>query len=203
MIGATRRTWLEGLVAAFAGVALVGCTMLTGAEDLEAAAADCGGRRCTPQSRSETIDQKEQPLPGSKGKGTEKETTADGGSGSASDQRGPLDGGGDAAADKGDAVECGAGSCSGRKGVCCVSDTKTCIGDGDTCGGVRVECGGRESCGEGKVCCLDPGQNWAACASESDCGGSRIVFCRTDADCPNALSCYPTGGSFSEHGACR
>ncbi len=206
MTVSTGPSLLRAIGVASAVVGLFGCTMLSGADELST----CSGRECAP-SRRGTIEEQDPTLPASSG--TARKTDADvdddahgdssGGKGGADADSGSVGNGGSGDT-KGSEVACGSGSCGGSQPVCCVASSKQCIGDGDACGGVRVECGGREECGAGEVCCLHQATKKAACTPDANCTGSpRIIFCRTDADCPASLRCRPTGGSFSEHGACQ
>lgn len=160
-----------------ATLALVGCTIVSGADDLTTCSGDaCAGAPETRAARGEAAE-------------------ADGGAAAPS----PADPARDAApASKEEGVACGATVCSGDKPQCCLDGTATCVSSDQDCNGIRLSCDDPSDCSTGSVCCARLHRERATCMSRSACeNGDDFVLCRTDADCPTGQHCSLNLGAIA------
>jgi hypothetical protein len=199
------------VVALGAMTGLIGCTLMSGADDLSV-----GNVSSNQVSAQETTPSKDKPkTPSKTAKTDDTDVGTSGGKTSSGGNDGTSSSGGTGSSSSGEPVsdnrvECGDTTCHGPKAACCVGSqgsTKECFELGGACGGAIIECGGRENCGGGQVCCLrltnGGSPPHASCTAEDTCaGGEQFVFCRGDEDCPKGKVCAPTTGAFSDHKGC-
>jgi hypothetical protein len=197
MKGLANVSAVEAVVASIVVGSLVGCTILSGASELdeeEGCTGVCGARS------EDKIEQKDQALPGPSSQWKDGGQVADAGTKFRAKPEG------DGGKKKKGGVPCGEDVCSGPRSTCCVAadSTKSCIHEKDSCGGVKIACSSQEDCGKGEVCCLKPLETQATCTAERACiEGTFVQLCQSDADCPADLECYANEGSLEDQGTCR
>lgn len=171
---------------AFACAVSLGCTAVSGADDLRV-------ETCSDEPCDEVSSETAGTLPPAQKQPKSGTTPAEAGPPRAP---APNDAGGDAASDSapGPTVSCGGIACPASKPQCCVDSAggapPVCVAEGEACPRVRLRCDDSDDCAGG-ACCLDGPAS--QCRPAAGCiGPPRFVLCASHADCPGLSTCVGT-----------